>query len=84
MIQSAPVGILEVDLDTRVIRWNPAAEEIFGLSSQAMDIASQSITAASRFDASTLRQLNAELAAKTPALNAAVDKYRSDKAECNG
>jgi PAS domain S-box-containing protein len=30
VIQSAPVGILEVDLDTRVIRWNPAAEQIFG------------------------------------------------------
>jgi PAS domain S-box-containing protein len=30
VIQSAPVGILEVDLDTRVIRWNPAAQQIFG------------------------------------------------------
>ncbi|HET6867465.1 MAG TPA: PAS domain S-box protein, partial [Solirubrobacteraceae bacterium] len=30
VIQSAPVGILEVDLHSRVIRWNPAAEEIFG------------------------------------------------------
>ena len=30
MIQSAPVGILEVDLHSRVIRWNPAAEQIFG------------------------------------------------------
>jgi PAS domain S-box-containing protein len=32
VIESAPVGILEVDLDTRVIRWNPAAERIFGWS----------------------------------------------------
>jgi PAS domain S-box-containing protein len=30
VIQSAPVGILEVDLHSRVIRWNPAAEQIFG------------------------------------------------------
>jgi PAS domain S-box-containing protein len=30
VIQSAPVGILEVDLGSRVIRWNPAAEQIFG------------------------------------------------------
>jgi PAS domain S-box-containing protein len=30
VIQSAPVGILEVDLASRVIRWNPAAERIFG------------------------------------------------------
>jgi PAS domain S-box-containing protein len=30
VIQSAPVGILEVDLQSRVIRWNPAAEQIFG------------------------------------------------------
>jgi len=30
VIESAPVGILEVDLQTRVIRWNPAAERIFG------------------------------------------------------
>src|SRR4051794_36619282 len=26
VIESAPVGILEVDLESRVIRWNPAAE----------------------------------------------------------
>jgi PAS domain S-box-containing protein len=32
VIESAPVGILEVDLQTRVIRWNPAAERIFGWS----------------------------------------------------
>jgi PAS domain S-box-containing protein len=32
VIESAPVGILEVDLDARVIRWNPAAERIFGWS----------------------------------------------------
>jgi PAS domain S-box-containing protein len=32
VIQSAPVGILEVDLESRVIRWNPAAEQIFGWS----------------------------------------------------
>jgi PAS domain S-box-containing protein len=30
VIESAPVGILEVDLDSHVIRWNPAAERIFG------------------------------------------------------
>ncbi len=30
VIQSAPVAILEVDLSSRVIRWNPAAEQIFG------------------------------------------------------
>jgi PAS domain S-box-containing protein len=30
VIESAPVGILEVDLDARVIRWNSAAEGIFG------------------------------------------------------
>jgi PAS domain S-box-containing protein len=30
VIESAPVGILEVDLESRVIRWNPAAERIFG------------------------------------------------------
>jgi PAS domain S-box-containing protein len=30
VIQSAPVGILEVDLESRVIRWNPAAQRIFG------------------------------------------------------
>jgi PAS domain S-box-containing protein len=32
VIESAPVGILEVDLESRVIRWNPAAERIFGWS----------------------------------------------------
>jgi PAS domain S-box-containing protein len=32
VIDSAPVGILEVDLQTRVIRWNSAAERIFGWS----------------------------------------------------
>jgi PAS domain S-box-containing protein len=30
VIESAPVGILEVNLDSHVIRWNPAAERIFG------------------------------------------------------
>jgi PAS domain S-box-containing protein len=32
VIDSAPVGILEVDLTSRVIRWNSAAERIFGWS----------------------------------------------------
>jgi PAS domain S-box-containing protein len=32
VFESAPVGIMEVDLETRVIRWNPAAERIFGWS----------------------------------------------------
>jgi PAS domain S-box-containing protein len=32
VIDSAPVGILEVDLQSRVIRWNSAAERIFGWS----------------------------------------------------
>ena len=30
VIDSAPVAILEVDLDARVIRWNPAAQQVFG------------------------------------------------------
>jgi PAS domain S-box-containing protein len=30
VIESAPVGILEVNLESHVIRWNPAAERIFG------------------------------------------------------
>jgi PAS domain S-box-containing protein len=34
VIHSAPVGILEVDLEERVIRWNPAAERIFGWSAE--------------------------------------------------
>jgi PAS domain S-box-containing protein len=34
VIHSAPVGILEVDLEQRVIRWNPAAERIFGWSAE--------------------------------------------------
>jgi PAS domain S-box-containing protein len=34
VIESAPVGILEVNLDSHVIRWNPAAERIFGWTSQ--------------------------------------------------
>ena len=34
VIDSAPVGILEVDLEQRVIRWNPAAERIFGWSAE--------------------------------------------------
>jgi PAS domain S-box-containing protein len=32
VIDSAPVGILEVDLQSRVSRWNPTAERIFGWS----------------------------------------------------
>ena len=30
VIEASPVAILEVDLDTRVVRWNPAAEQIYG------------------------------------------------------
>jgi PAS domain S-box-containing protein len=30
VIESAPVAIMELDLDTRIIGWNPAAERIFG------------------------------------------------------
>ena len=30
VIAAAPVAIVEVDLETRVTRWNPAAERIFG------------------------------------------------------
>jgi PAS domain S-box-containing protein len=30
VIASAPVAVLEVDLDTRVVRWNAAAERIYG------------------------------------------------------
>ena len=30
VIGAAPVAVLEVDLDTRVVRWNTAAERIFG------------------------------------------------------
>jgi diguanylate cyclase (GGDEF)-like protein/PAS domain S-box-containing protein len=29
-VQAAPVAVYEVDLDLRVIRWNPAAEQLFG------------------------------------------------------
>ena len=30
LIAAAPVAVLEVDLDTRVVRWNAAAERIYG------------------------------------------------------
>jgi PAS domain S-box-containing protein len=30
VIESSPLAIMEVDLDTRVIRWNPEAERMFG------------------------------------------------------
>jgi PAS domain S-box-containing protein len=36
VIESAPVAILEVDLDARVIGWNPAAERIFGWTREEM------------------------------------------------
>jgi PAS domain S-box-containing protein len=32
VIAASPVAIVEVDLQTRVTRWNPAAEEVFGWS----------------------------------------------------
>ena len=34
VIQSAPVAIVEVDLDNRVITWNPAAELIYGWTAE--------------------------------------------------
>jgi len=36
VIESSPLAIMEVDLDTRVIRWNAAAERIFGWSREEM------------------------------------------------
>ena len=30
VIESSPLAIVEADLETRVILWNPAAERIFG------------------------------------------------------
>ena len=35
-IQASPVAILEVDLDDRVARWNPAAERMFGWTAEEM------------------------------------------------
>lgn len=36
VINSAPLAIMEVDLESRVIGWNPAAEQIFGWSRNEM------------------------------------------------
>ncbi len=36
VIESAPLGIMEVDLDTHIVRWNSAAEEIFGWTREEM------------------------------------------------
>jgi PAS domain S-box-containing protein len=36
VIESAPVAIMEADLETRVIGWNPAAERIFGWTQEEM------------------------------------------------
>jgi PAS domain S-box-containing protein len=36
VIESAPLGIMEVDLDTHVVRWNSAAEGIFGWTREEM------------------------------------------------
>ena len=34
VIESAPVGIVEIDLDDRVLHWNPAATKIFGWTAE--------------------------------------------------
>ena len=36
VIESSPLAIMELDLRTRVIRWNPAAERIFGWTRDEM------------------------------------------------
>jgi PAS domain S-box-containing protein len=36
VIDSAPLGIMEVDLETRIVRWNLAAERIFGWTREEM------------------------------------------------
>ena len=36
VIESSPLAIMEVDLETRVIRWNRAAERIFGWTRDEM------------------------------------------------
>ena len=36
VIDSSPLAIAEVDLESRVIRWNPAAERIFGWTQEEM------------------------------------------------
>jgi PAS domain S-box-containing protein len=36
VIESAPVAIMELDLETRIIGWNPAAERIFGWTQKEM------------------------------------------------
>jgi PAS domain S-box-containing protein len=36
VIESSPLGIMEVDLDTHIVRWNSAAEQIFGWTREEM------------------------------------------------
>jgi PAS domain S-box-containing protein len=36
VIESSPLAIMELDLETRVIRWNPAAEQILGWAEEEM------------------------------------------------
>ena len=36
VIESSPVAIVEADLESRVILWNPAAERIFGWTREEM------------------------------------------------
>jgi PAS domain S-box-containing protein len=36
VIESSPLGIMEVDLETRIVRWNSAAERIFGWTREEM------------------------------------------------
>ena len=36
VIESSPLAIVEADLETRVILWNPAAERIFGWTREEM------------------------------------------------
>jgi PAS domain S-box-containing protein len=36
VIDSSPLAIMEIDLDSRVIGWNPAAEQVFGWTREEM------------------------------------------------
>jgi PAS domain S-box-containing protein len=36
VIESSPVAIVEVDLERRIVGWNPAAERVFGWTSEEM------------------------------------------------